>query len=56
MTQKKANEAPDARGPVLRVLPNRACLALAERFHLPALTADRTWKDLDFHIEVQTLR
>lgn len=37
-------------------LGDRACLALAQRSRLPALTADRMWKDLDLHIEVQTLR
>ena len=37
-------------------LGDRACLALAERSRLPVLTADRMWKDLDLHIEVQTLR
>ena len=37
-------------------LGDRACLALAERSRLPVLTADRIWKDLDLHIEVQILR
>jgi ribonuclease VapC len=37
-------------------LGDRACLALAERFALPVLTADRTWKDLNLSIDVQLLR
>jgi len=37
-------------------LGDRACLALAERFALPVLTADRTWKDLNLAIDVQLLR
>lgn len=37
-------------------LGDRACLALADRSRLPVMTADRVWKDLDLHIEVQTLR
>lgn len=28
-------------------LADRACLALAARFEVPALTADRTWAELD---------
>ena len=37
-------------------LGDRACLALADRSGLPVMTADRVWKDLNLHIEVQTLR
>ncbi|MBI4724715.1 MAG: VapC toxin family PIN domain ribonuclease [Rhodomicrobium sp.] len=37
-------------------LGDRACLALAERFALPVLTADKAWKNLDLSIEVQLLR
>ncbi len=37
-------------------LGDRACLALAERSRLPVLTADRMWKDLSLHIDVQLLR
>ncbi len=37
-------------------LGDRACLALAQRLGLPALTADRAWKDLSLGIEVQVIR
>jgi PIN domain nuclease of toxin-antitoxin system len=37
-------------------LGDRACLALAERFNLPVLTADRSWKELNLPIDVQLLR
>ncbi len=37
-------------------LGDRACLALAVRSRLPVLTADRIWKDLGLHIDVQILR
>ncbi len=37
-------------------LGDRACLGLAERSRLPVLTADRMWKDLGLHIDVQILR
>jgi len=37
-------------------LGDRACLALAERFALPVLTADRAWKDLNLSIDVQLFR
>lgn len=37
-------------------LADRACLALAERERLPALTADRTWKSLGLAIEVRLIR
>jgi PIN domain nuclease of toxin-antitoxin system len=37
-------------------LGDRACLALAEKFRLPVLTADRMWKDLNLSIEVRLLR
>ena len=35
---------------------DRACIALAERMELPALTADRAWSRLDLSIEVQVIR
>lgn len=37
-------------------LADRACLALAERERLPALTADRSWKSLSLDIEVRLIR
>ncbi len=37
-------------------LGDRACLALAERERLPALTADRAWSDLDIGVEIRLLR
>lgn len=37
-------------------LADRACLALAKRLNLPALTADRDWADLDLGITVQLIR
>jgi ribonuclease VapC len=37
-------------------LGDRACLALAQRSALPALTTDRAWKDLNIPVEVQLLR
>ncbi len=37
-------------------LGDRACLALAKRDGLPALTADRAWARLDVGVEVQVIR
>ncbi len=37
-------------------LGDRACLALARRLALPAITADKTWSKLDLGIEVQQIR
>lgn len=37
-------------------LGDRACLALAAKFSIPTLTADRAWGDLDIGIEVELLR
>ena len=37
-------------------LGDRACLALARRLGLPALTADRAWGDLNLGIEIQLIR
>lgn len=37
-------------------LADRACLALAERERLPALTADRSWNSLDLAIDIHLIR
>jgi PIN domain nuclease of toxin-antitoxin system len=37
-------------------LADRACLALAEREQLPALTADRSWSAADIGVEVRLIR
>lgn len=37
-------------------LGDRACLALARREGLPALTADRQWEDLDVGVEIRLIR
>ncbi len=37
-------------------LADRACLALAERLDVPALTADRKWLEADVAAEVQLIR
>lgn len=37
-------------------LGDRACLALAQRLDVPALTADRAWLDLSLGIHVRAIR
>ena len=37
-------------------LGDRACLGLARRLGLPALTADRAWLDVNSGVEVQAIR
>ena len=36
-------------------LADRCCLALAGRFGVPAVTADRSWSELDLPIEVRVI-
>lgn len=36
-------------------LADRACLVLARRLGIPALTADRSWKNLDLGIQIRVL-
>lgn len=37
-------------------LGDRACLALAQRLGLPAMTGDRVWAQLDLGIAIQVIR
>jgi PIN domain nuclease of toxin-antitoxin system len=37
-------------------LADRACIALAERERLPAVTADRAWTKLDLGVEIRLIR
>ncbi|MGH2954346.1 MAG: type II toxin-antitoxin system VapC family toxin [Solirubrobacterales bacterium] len=37
-------------------LADRACLALAMRLGVPALTADRTWAEADVDVEIRLIR
>ena len=37
-------------------LGDRACLALAQRLNIPALTTDRAWGDLNLGIDIQVIR
>lgn len=37
-------------------LADRACLALASRFGLPAITCDRAWQRFDLGVEVRLIR
>jgi PIN domain nuclease of toxin-antitoxin system len=34
-------------------LGDQACLALAEQLKMPLLTADRSWKELKMHVDIQ---
>ena len=37
-------------------LGDRACIALARRENLPALTADRAWRDVDVGVRIELIR
>jgi ribonuclease VapC len=37
-------------------LADRACLALAERESLPAMTSDRSWKSLGIDLDIRLIR
>ena len=37
-------------------LADRACLALAIELGLPAVTADRAWRDLDVGVQIRLIR
>jgi PIN domain nuclease of toxin-antitoxin system len=37
-------------------LGDRACLALAERENLPAVTADRVWRKLNIGVDIRLIR
>ncbi|MFD3005846.1 type II toxin-antitoxin system VapC family toxin [Thermus tengchongensis] len=58
-TEEDALEAARLR-PLIRPmglsLGDRACLALARRLGLPALTADATWEGLDVGVKVEVVR
>ncbi len=58
-TVEDAEQAAALWGPTRHVglsLGDRACLGLARRLGLPALTADRAWLELDLGVQVQTIR
>lgn len=37
-------------------LADRACLALAQRLGVPAVTADRSWTELELEVQVRVIR
>jgi ribonuclease VapC len=37
-------------------LGDRACLATAHILGIPAMTADRNWRDLDLPVEIEFIR
>ena len=56
---EQAHEAAVIRGATRRrglSLGDRACLQLAARRGLPALTADRVWAEIDVGVEVRLIR
>lgn len=58
-TQEQAYRSAALRPQTLHLglsLGDRACLALGQHLHLPVLTADQVWGELDLGIEVQLAR
>jgi ribonuclease VapC len=58
-TVSDAEDAAELSGPTRHLglsLGDRACLALARRLGVPALTADRSWREHDLGVDVQTIR
>jgi ribonuclease VapC len=53
--ERAAELVPTTRGRGLS-LADRACLALADRLGLPAVTADRSWLGLDLGVEIRSIR
>jgi PIN domain nuclease of toxin-antitoxin system len=56
---EQAEEVARLRPTTLRAglsLGDRACLALAVRMHLPVMTADRLWADLDVGVPITLIR
>jgi PIN domain nuclease of toxin-antitoxin system len=54
-----AERAAELHAPTRRAglsLADRACLALAARLGVPAVTADRAWIDLDVGVEIVSIR
>ena len=37
-------------------LGDRACLALAERYGVPAVTADRVWRKVELEVDIRLIR
>ena len=58
-TVEDAEQAAELSAPTRHLglsLGDRACLGLARRLDLPAITADRAWLDVDLGVEVKSIR